>query len=231
MIKTNGDFISAVRNGLRLLNKDDYTSARYILSIATPYVEFIVNNRLLWKFFRDRGVFTLVKCVEMKRIKKVECEIAEFRLCDKIMSSKKKLPDIMNTKMGFAIEYIMNIINDKEYEPLRSPADYKNNKLRQFGHLFQYYYVSDEYLYILNTTAERINMSAAFLDEEEAKCLSDCDDDCDECGSKLDDKFVCPSEFRSTVIEQTVQFIAGGKQLPEDSNPDMDSNQKTRTQQ
>lgn len=231
-ITTNGDFVSEIRNHLKANNKDDYTSARYILSVGYSYVEYLINNRPLSKVFRDLKSFTYVPCIEMEQVKSYKCDVAEFKTCDKIMKSKCKLPEIMQAKSGFIVESVTNINFEEEYDQLRSATDYKDKKKREFANNFKYFYVSsDNYLYLLNTTTEIVNVNAYFLDEQEAKCLSDCDDDCDECSSKLDDKFVCPEEFISTVRDQTLERILGGRQqIQEDEKPDMDEHQKTNAQ-
>lgn len=225
----NKDFVSEVRNHLKSLNKDDYISARYILSIGYNQVQYIINNRPLSKIYRNQDVFTNVGCVEMRRIKSHSCPIGSFRTCDKIMRSKEKIPKLFNAKSGYLIESITNIDHSEEYQPLRNPKDFSSNKKRQFSKHIKYYYIHNEYLYILNTTSEIVNISGMFRNPNDAKKISTCDS-ANECLSPLEDKFVCPDEYRAIVISETVNLLlSGNKAIPEDENPDLDSNQKTRT--
>ena len=229
MFKTNGDFVSLIRGDLKALNKDDYISARYILAVAYPYIKYLVNNRSLTKLFRDTDAFTFVSCVELKQVKYYDCcDAGYFKTCDKIMKSKKKMPEILNTRVGLAIEALMNADNSDEYEPLRTASDYLNTKKRQFGNKFKYFYVgSDNYLYLLNSTAELVNMNAAFLNESDALALSACAEDKESCASKLEDKFICPEEFYAEVRSQTLaSLISGHKAIVEDSEPDLNPNNK-----
>ena len=229
MINTNGDFVSEVRNHLKDLNKDDYISARYILSVVETYIQYLINTRPLSSVMRDRNIFTLADCIEMKRVKSHKCPIAEFKTADKIVRSKKKLPKIYKSSGGLIIESVLNMTESHEYQVLRSPKDFLNTKKRQFGSSFKYYYVANDYLWVVNSTPELVGIIAYFSSEFEAKSLSSCEE-CDTCLSRLDDKFVCPEEFKSTVRDQTVQLLLGGnKQITEDENPDMDNNQKGRT--
>lgn len=227
MLKTNGDFVATIRNDLKALNKDDYISARYILSVAYGYTEYIINNRALFRLYRDARIFNLCSCIELKRVKSYECEIGEFQTCKKIMKSLKKLPDIMVGKNGFIVEYVLSVDNGTEYEPLRNAADFGNQKLRQFGNHFKYYYIdSNNYIYLLNTTTEAVNVSAAFLGE-----CAECGKDCDECKSKLEEKFIIPQEYLSIVSEQTLNRIMNGnKKIITDENPNLDSTEKGRIQ-
>lgn len=230
-IEKNGDFVSEIRNHLKANNKDDYVSARYILSVGYSYVSYLINNRRLSETLRDLDAFTFVPCLEMERVKSYKCDIAEFKTCDKIMKSKCQLPDIIQSKLGYLVESVTNIDHTEEYYQLRSAADYTIKKKRKFANNFKYFYVSsDRHLYLLNTTSEIVNINALFLEEEAAKCLSDCDDDCDDCKSKLDDKFICPERFKSTVRDQTLQKLLNRVQVPRDEKPDLDENQKTNAQ-
>lgn len=227
---TNGKFVSEVRGHLKAVNKDDYISARLILSTAYVYAQYLINTRPLSKTLRDTSIFTEVSCIEMVRVKKHACDIAEFKTCDKIMKSKKVIPDIFTGKMGSLITYVLNIDDSQEYEQIKDPSEFKDSKEREFGHVLKYYYISGGYLYILNSTPERVGMNALFIEEDEAKALSSCDE-CDECASKLENLFPCPEAFKSTVRDQTVQLLlAGHRQIPEDENPNLDSNIKSATQ-
>jgi len=227
-IKTNGDFVSEIRNHLKANNKDDYVSARYILSVGYAYVKYFVNNRPLSKIFRSLDAFTYVPCIELERVRTYDCKIYQFKTCDKIMKSKKKLPSILQAKVGYVVESITNINFTEEYQPLRSAAEYITKKKREYADQFKFYYIDTEgYLYLLNTTNEIVNINAYFLDEGEAKCLSDCED-CDECKSKLEDKFICPGEFLSSVRDQTLKLILNGyKNIQRDERPDLDENQRS----
>jgi hypothetical protein len=226
---TNGEFCSEVRNHLRLLNKDDRLSARYILSTAYTFVDYIINARPLSTIMRDLSVFKTAECVPMERVDYVTCHCpcVEFRTCDKLMKSKKKVPKMFVNSLGFIIESVSNIDVSEIYLPLRNPSDYTKSKKRQFGNKFKYYYIHDDYLYLLNTTAEIVTMNAMFVDEQEVDCFSDCQE-CDDCRSKLELKFICPKEHLSTVRDQVLQTIGGiNKSIVEDENPNLDGNSKT----
>jgi hypothetical protein len=224
---TNGEFVSEIRNHLKLLNKDDRLSARYILSTAYTFVEYIINARPLSSVMRDLSVFKTAECIELERVQYTSCPIAEFRTCDKIMRSKKKVPKMFINSVGYIIESLANIDVSEIYLPLKTPKDYTKSKKRQFGNTFKYYYIHEGYLYLLNTTSEIVTLNAMFYDEQEVDCFSQCAD-CDDCRSKLELQFVCPREFISTVRDQVLQVVGGiNKKIVEDENPNLDGNSKT----
>lgn len=223
---TQGKFVSEVRHHAKALTKDDFLSARYILSTAKSYVKYLVSNRAQSNIFRDTSNFVYVPCLELERESKITCDIAEFKQCDKIMKSKLELPEIYSMNSGPVIEAITNIDNSVKYERIVSLADYTKTKKRKFADRATYYAIVNKHLYILGSTSEIANINFLPEDERAAKKLSACKE-CDDCASALEDKFVCPSKWLSTVRDQTVQLIASiNKALPEDENPDLDSNQK-----
>lgn len=230
---TKRQFVSDVKNDLLALNVDQHISARFILSKAEDFVKDIISQRPLSSFLRDFDFVTQLTCFEMERVESIKCPIAEFRTCDNIMKSVKKLPKTVLSSMGYTILSVSNMIDDVadhiEYVRLDKPTDYSAAKKRRFGKHFAYFYVMDDYLYLLNTKNKLVNIVAVFEDDEEVKEASECED-CDTCASKLDSKFVCPEKYRARVKEATVTSLFNFyKRNIVDENPDMDSNQKSAT--
>jgi hypothetical protein len=230
---TVGQFVSDVNNSLRGLTKDDRVSGKYIHSVAKDYTSYLMSQRPLMDVMRDTTIFTEVPCVEMIRIKSDKCDIAEFRKCDKIMRSKCQLPEIYNSGMGLVIISVTNMTGDTEYQKLRTAAEYKTQSLRRFQKATKYYYIVNNYLYILGSTNERVTVTALFQDEREALSFSTCSDSGEsQCKSAYDFKMVVPDKWRSTIKDQTVEHILRTyKSIPEDENPNLDSNQKSATTQ
>jgi hypothetical protein len=224
---TNGEFVSEVKHHLNAINKDDSLRARYILQAAKNYIQFLISNRPLSSLFRDSNVFVYTPCIEMVQVDSVGCKIAAFKNCDKIMKSKLEFPDVYMCKAGPIIESVMNIDNSVEYTGLFSVKDYKNTQKRKYGKGNKYYVLSNNHLYILGATPEIVNVNFLPKDAEEAKKLSTCEE-CDECASSLEEEFVCPAVYIPTVRDQTVQLIMSSHTaIPEDEQPDLDSNQKS----
>lgn len=224
---THAELISEVKGDLRAKNIDQHISGRFILRKAKGYAQDLISKRDHAKLFRDDSLFSEVKCFEMERIDSYKCPVVEFRICDKIMKSKKKLPKLFNSTVGTIIISVTNINGDVEYERLRSAADYKNTQKRAFGKHFKYYYVSEEYLYLLNSTNEIVNVVGLFSDEKEVNDASECSD-CDECQSALEYEFKCPDKYEREVIDRTIMNLFNFyKRVVPDENPDGDEHQKT----
>lgn len=228
---TKREFVSEIKGDLRAHNIDQRVSPRFILAKADDYVKDIIHQRKLTSLLWDSSFVTPLDCFEMERIEKIKCPIFEFRTCDKIMRSKKKLPEVMITSMGDTIISVTNAVNDAQhhidYQRLYKPTDYASQKKREFGGVTAYYYVLDGYLWLLGTTNRLVNIVAVFNDENEVNEASECTE-CDECAPALDSKFVCPEKYRARVkrlvLEDLFSFY---KRNIVDENPDLDENQKS----
>ncbi len=227
---TNRKFISKVKGILRSLNVDDRISGRLILQTGRDYVQDLLANRQLQDIFRDNSFISQLECFPMKRLETAKCDIAEFRLCKTIMKSEKKVPDLFNSKIGLSIIAVFNIDRSVKYEPIRNMADFINESKREFGSISKYYYIADSYLYVLNSETEIVHIDGLFVDEKQVKEASECEDD-KECLRLLDMTFKCPERYLGIVTDQTAKLFASTyKVFIEDENPDLDSNQKTKTQ-
>jgi hypothetical protein len=228
---TVGEFTSDIKNSVRALTKDDRVSSRYIHSLSKGYTNYVLAQRNLSDILRDVSIFTEIPCVEMVRVKSDICDIAEFRKCDKVMKSHCKLPELYNSTIGPLIVSVTNMTGDVEYDRLRTPADYTNAKKRKFQTSSQYFYIQNDYLYLVNSTNERVSITGLFSDELDAKKFSACDDSIGECESVLDYKIIIPNKYISTVRDQVVQHLLKSfKVIPVDELPNLDTNQKSQQQ-
>tara|TARA_S200002703_G_scaffold118906_1_gene104626 strand:- start:395 stop:796 length:402 start_codon:yes stop_codon:yes gene_type:complete len=132
--------------------------------------------------------------------------------------------------MGAVIISVTNITGETEFEPLRTPSDFKQQQKRKFAKTSKYYYISNGYLYILGSESERITVTGLFQDERQALAFSTCAETADnKCLSAYDFELVVPDKYISTIKDQVVEHIVKTyRSIPEDENPNLDSNQKTK---
>lgn len=221
----NGEFVSEVKADLQALNKDQHVSASYILQKGRGYVEYLLGQRATSDIFRDDSIFKELRCFEMSKVRKHKCDIVEFRNCDNVMKSKLKLPNLYNSRIGTIVVSVTNIDGSIEYTRLRQLSDYKSQQKRKFGQHFKYYYISDGYLYLVNSTEVIVNIVALFSDESELDKKSKCATE-DPCKTILDYEFICPEKYISQVKDQTVQNLLNGhKRVPIDENPNLNATQ------
>lgn len=171
----NSEFVSRIINDMNSINKDAHVSRRWILSIGRQKARsYIAQKYADGTLFGEESLYTHINCLEMERVRKVDCCFDEFKLCRILMRSKKRLPDMIYTRIGPAIIKVSNIMDDIIFTPI-SLRKYANNKERKYGNIDQYYYyVNDGYIYIPDINIEAINVDLITLDRKAALELGGC---------------------------------------------------------
>lgn len=226
---TNGEIVSRVMNGLKLLNKDDRLSKRYILYVAEKNAELLISHKLRDNtLFRESNVYSSVSCFELEKKDKYKCGVVEFHSCNTVMRSKKKLPDVVFSKYGAAIKQVspIDFMSDEEFTP-STLSQFKRNRRRQnLQDDTKHYYIKDSYLYIPESDVRAISLELIVVNTFK---LSDIDSEFEKgCKSAWDYEFKCPDKILDTVIQKTIQEVALSKQVITDENPNMDENIKSR---
>lgn len=223
----NAIVVSRILNGLKALSKDDRTSKRYALSVARQKAEFYIaaklNDRSL---YREDNLYKSLDCFELKRIDTIKCDVIEFRTCNNIMKSVKKLPPLVYSKYGNTLKEVTNLDGSIDFRAT-TPSEFRRDKNRQGKDPFIRFYVKDGYLYLLDTIVKSVNLYLLTLETEKIAELSECSTD--DCLSLWEHDFICPSKLIENVVTEAIKEIAGSKQMPADTNPNMDSNQKGKT--
>lgn len=226
----NSEFVSRIINDMNSINKDAHVSRRWILSIGRQKARsYIAQKYADGTLFGEESLYTHINCMEMERVRKIDCCFDEFKLCRILMRSKKRLPDMIYTRIGPAIIKVSNIMDDIMFTSI-SLRKYANNKERKYWNIDQYYYyVNDGYIYIPDINIEAINVDLITLDRKAALELSGCGAEKDKpCTSQWDYDFICPDKLLEYVVSETLRETITKLQIPTDENPDMDINKKTQ---
>lgn len=231
---TNGEFVSRVVNGLKSLTKDSHVSSRYIVNIGKTKARYLMSQKLdELSLFKEEGIITSIKCFRLKRIKSRDCGIVEFDLCDNLMKSCEKIPEGLFGKIGPSILSVLSVDGSIDYRYI-TPRRYSDIKKRKYRKSKAgLYYIEDGHLYLPDSKNELVDIVMITSDKDEAECVSECSGDSKSeiaCKSKLDTEFVCPDRFLELVISQTIQEVGSFYRTSiEDENPNLDSNQKSKT--
>lgn len=226
----NSEFVSRIINDMNSINKDAHVSRRWILSIGRQKARSYITQKYAdGTLFGEESLYTHINCMEMERVRKIDCCFDEFKLCRVLMRSKKRLPDMIYTRIGPAIIKVSNIMDDIIFTSI-SLRKYANNKERKYGNIDQYYYyVNDGYIYIPDINIEAINVDLITLDIKAALELGGCGAEKDKpCTSQWDYDFVCPDKLLEYIVSETLRETITKLQIPTDENPDMDINKKTQ---
>ena len=233
---TNRELVSRVVNNLRTLNKDQHISRRFILRMAKNKAKFYIAQKLHDRsLYKEDKLYKTIKCFQLKRDDAVKCNILEFRRCNNLMKSIKKLPETVFSRFGASIVSISSVGVEIEFTPITTQK-YALQKNRQFANLIKpnNYYIQDGYLYLPDSEIELVNVVLLPVSLDEVEDASGCKDEdaCDGCKEGWDYEFNCPDKLLEIVIQETLKEIASFyKAVTIDENPNMDEHQKTQTQQ
>jgi hypothetical protein len=225
---TNGELVSRILNSSKRLNKDSYVSKRWIIHIAKTNAKTLMAQKLGEKsLVNEHNLYTTLKCFALEQDDVVNCDIVQFRRCDSLMKSKNRLPETVYSKLGNSIIFITNV-DGTEPITVSSLLKHSINKDRVYPDCNLYAYESDGYLYIPDSDIEAVNVTLLAVDLDEVDTLSGCSD-CDECDSYWDKEFIVSDKLCEVVMQQTRSEVYQSLNIPEDENPNLDSNQKTQT--
>lgn len=231
---TNGEIVSRIVNDLSHLTKDVHISRRWILRILTSKVEtYIAQKWAEGSLFDEESLFTYINCVEMIKIRSIDCCIEQFKICETLMRSKHRIPGIAFTRIGPTILAVTNADRSIYFKKI-DPMEYRVTRKRKYGHLEKYsYYYRDGYIWIPDTHIELINVDAITFKKKEALAISACGDKDEfiECPTIWEDDFICPEKLREYIVAETIQEVSMRLQIPKDEDPNMDSNLRTEGQQ
>lgn len=224
---TNNELVSRVINTLRSVDKDSRIPKRYVLKVATDKAIFLMAQKFRDRsLFREANLYQTVDCFELERIDTVKCPIVEFRTCNRVMKSKKKLPELIYFRYGSSLKEVTNVDFSLDFRA-STPAQYRRNKKREKFRGGEDFYIRDGFLYIPDSHVEVVSLYLYTPNEYEAKKASACEED--KCLNPWDSEFVVSDKLREIVVQQTIQEISIRLGIPEDENPNMDSNIKSKT--
>lgn len=222
---TNAEIVSRIRNGLNSISKDDRISRRYILHVAKQKATFLISQKLSERsLHRDDSLYKVLDCFEMEAVDVVKCDILEFRRCKSIMKSKCKLPKLIYSRYGSSLKEVITADWEKEFKPT-TPSQYRRDKNRVEKSDYIYYYIKEDYLYLLDTEIELVSLYLISMELESLAEGCGCNDN-DECKSLWDYDFIVPDKLGEAVIGETVKEIVMRKQIPLDENPNSNNNEK-----
>ena len=227
---TNDELVSRVLNGLKLLNKDERVSKRYVLYIAEKNAEYLISQKLRDKsLFRETNIYSSVNCFELEKKDVYSCGILEFHSCNTVMRSKKKLPDLIFSRYGAGIRQVtpIDFMSDEEFYP-STLSQFKRDRRRvRSQENSKSYYIKDGYLYIPEEEVRAISLEVIVVNTFK---LSEIDSEFQKgCKSAWEYEFKCPDKLLDAVTQKTIQEVAVGRQIVVDENPNLSSNLKSRT--
>ena len=230
-MKTNAEFVSRIIGDLKGLTKDGRISRRLVLSIGQDKAKFLMSQKLdELTLFREDGIISTITCFEMENVPLIECDLVDVPNCKSVMKSVKKLPEGLFGKMGSGILSVSSIDGSRtfDYTNIRNYKQIK--KMRHLRNAEKYYFIQNGYIYLPNSEVEMLTIQMFALKTFEIEKVSACCDDQKICQSYWEYPFVCPDRFYDLVTRDTLAELANiYRTSVEDTNPNLDPNQKGKT--
>lgn len=224
---TNNETVSRITNGFRFLNKDDRRSRRYILQVARQVATYLISQKLRDRsLFREENLFTIIECFELEKKDRFECDIVEFRSCDKLMKSVNKLPKLVYSRYGGSIKDVASIDFSHEFDKI-TKSQFRRNKRREMQSDKDFFYEEGQYLYLPDSEVETISLKVITVDPFSADKSSSCRKE--PCKSAWDYEFIIPDKLIQPMFDMVRQEVGLVKQVVEDENPNLDNSIKSKT--
>lgn len=213
------EFIATIRNDFNAIRLDDYISGEYIYWKGVNIVQFFINRNIKnRKLLNNSSLFLQKNCVELEPYNCQNCTHIPYQ-SGTIMRSKQPLPKMFQTDYGELLG-VYSIDNSTKFNKT-NPSEYSQIQKRRFVSKNPYYYLSEDYLYIPNSTVEVVNLLFLTFDLKMYNSLLE------GCNSLLDIEFPCPSFLLAEVIEKTKESLLTSKQITVDEDSDLNLNKKT----
>ena len=227
---TNGEFVSSILNDGKLLNKDTMLSRRYILAKGRGIADTYIAQRLdSMDISQQYDIVSSIECFELVPVEGIKCGVVDLVSCKRIMKSKKKLPKLVNGRLGVAILSVTSLDGEYIFKQTSSKGFANKLKSKYTRDTEAYYIVQDNHLILPNSEVEYVRIELITLHKEDVEDC-DCDGNKDECKTAWESEFVCPSNIFTMVRDKTIQEVASlTLQVRADENPDLDENTRSST--
>ena len=232
MIK-NRQFISDITNDIRALSIDDFISPKFIFNKGVAIVEDFIKKDENFQLINLTEGWKEAECIQMEEVPVTTCDL-DTLVCDKLMKSRCRIPDIYSMKNRKLIRSVSSVNFSNFYEPT-TPKGWRNIQKRRDKSNKKYFFWIDGYIFIpvakgdVLSSPDQIRIEAYFQKPWEVDKMNDCS--CKqntECVKPLDYNFVCPNYLLNAVKQETTKQIAQiTMRITPDVNPDMNQLNKT----
>lgn len=215
-MSTGRKLVSDVRGMHKLLSTDNLITDRVILSeIRASALMLIKRETNLRKLWATDTLFTTIPCLELTEVPIAEC--CGYTDPCTVARSKYKLPRISEGNYQYVIQgvYSINAMSGKGKKLKEISVNRYVNLLKlPFIKKEEYFWISNDYLYVSNPNVIAVRMVALFEEDvpnellyPECCCNEPLVTDDDWCKNPLDKEFALPGYLEKQVLELASQKL------------------------
>lgn len=216
---TYREAVSKCVNTLKLNNKDEHISRRYILKLLQDSAQVLISQKLLDRTIAgDLNLYTYIPCFEFELIDVKKCPIIEFKMCNTLMKSKKPLPKLVFSRLGASIKDIVALDGNYRFTMV-DKGQYQRNKKRKYSVKGEtYIYLdSDLHLYIPDEEIYSVDLTVLTTKPEEVDKCSACSEN--DCPKYWETTFIISDKLIDTLFGMVMQNLGMNRQIRDDKNP------------
>lgn len=219
---TYREIVSKAMNMLKLNNKDETISRRFVLKLFQDNATSLISQKWLDRtILSETNLYTNIPCFQFEKIDNKICSNIEFRYCNTLMKSKCPLPKLVFSRLGASVKEIVSLDGNYRFVFL-DKGQYQRNKNRKYSLKDEVYIYldSDNHLYIPDHEIRTVDLTILTIKPEEIKECISCGEEKD-CVSNWETKFVISDKLLTTLFDMTMQYLGVNRQLREDQNPNL----------
>lgn len=230
MAKTIREFISDINNDLKANSIDSWISPVFIYSKAKDIIaDFLKkDNSSNLTIYSQEENWSHIPCIDMYEVPLQSCGL-DISLCQRVMKSKKRLPNLLTSKVAPLIKEVASIDYSKTYSYIKSFSQWKNTQKQEFISK-RYFLIIDGYLYIpigkkdVEGSPEKVTLTGYFQEKSQVDEFINGK----QCKKLADYDIVCPSFLLNDVRKEVLNQIRSVYlQVREDSLPNLSGNEIT----
>jgi hypothetical protein len=212
---TARELVSSIRSLHKMLSSDNLITDRAILSeIRQSTLHLVKRETNLRKLWATDSLFTTISCLELIQVPISEC--CNYSDECTIARTKFKIPRIAEGNYQYVIQgvYAINAMGGKGKKIKEISINRYLNLLKlPVIKQEEYFWISDDYLYVTNPMLEAVRL-VAFFEEDipnkirypECGCGDNVTDE-EWCKNPLDREFALPGYLQKAVLELTSQKL------------------------
>lgn len=212
-------------------NVDSNFSNQFLYNALMNQGKWLVKREIsAGRIYRNNSFFQTLPCQEIIEVSTIDSCCPVKTNC-KIYRTKYKLPEMWVDTNGPVIRSVSSIDGTTDFfytDPITWQSK-RNNPYQQMIDT-KYSFPGDGYLWIPEVNPHFVNINGFFTDDIDLldikPCSPDCSDKKKECVRFLDTKFMVPDWLHAEMMAKAFQLMFPTKQLPEDVQPDKNTNRK-----